>query len=283
MKTTGSALMSNFDFNRLREQVKQTGETLRKQFKGTDANLQVSQNRSSDWYELNNARNKDPAYRKRLSEAIKNSPAVKQANIKKGQDPKFRSAVQKGMTEYINSPEYVNPRGMLGKKRSQESLEKQSQALKGKVKPLAGNKKISEYRLGKKPKAESIEKMRAKLLGKETGRSRKVKTPAGVFNKLKEAAEHYQVSTGTIKNFIAGKTVKEWFKPQLVQQGIKFKGLKPLGFSWVGDVKSELGPKKVHTPDGTFNNVTSAAEFYKISGTAVRYRIKTQPDKYYYI
>jgi hypothetical protein len=237
----------------------------------------------NDWYKKNSERLEDPEYLKKLSESLKNSDAVKIAAKKKGADPDFRKAVSKGILRYTNSPDYVNPRGMLGKKASEETKKKQSNALTGLVKPLEGNKKISEARKGKSPKQESIEKMREKLLGKETGRSRQVQTPVGVFDKLKDAADYYGVATGSIKNFIKGQNVKEWFKPQLELKGVMFEGLKPLGFAWLGDMKSELGAKKIKTPDGIFANVTEAGKFYNVGPATIRHRIKAQPEKYSYI
>jgi hypothetical protein len=244
----------------------------------------IAKRNQSGWYEKNNQRLQDPEYVKKLSESIKDfyqaNPNFQKDKVKSQQ---WQQAHKKGCQEHVNSPDYVNPRGMLGKKQSKESKKKLSEKLKGQIKPIDGNKKISEARLGRKPKQESIEKMRKSLTGRESGRSRQIQTPSGVFNKLKDAADFYGVATGSIKNFIKGQNVKEWFKPHLEAKGVKFKGLKPLGFKWLGDVKQELGAKSVQTPDGIFTNVNEAAEFYKITSTAVRYRINSQPDRYFYI
>lgn len=243
----------------------------------------IDRSKDSEWYKANSKRLEDPEYLKRLSETLKNSEAVKIAAKKKGADPAFRKAVSEGGLKHTNSPDYVNPRGMLGKTHTEEWSQLMSEKLTGKSKPIDGNKKISEARKGKSPKQESVEKMRQKLLGKETGRSRQVQTPAGVFDKLKDAADYYGVATGSIKNFIKGQNVKEWFKPQLELKGVVFAGLKPLGFAWLGDMKNELGSKQVQTPDGIFENVNAAGEFYNVGGAAIRQRIKTQPEKYSYI
>jgi hypothetical protein len=236
------------------------------------------------WYEANSARLANPEYIEKLSSSIKefytNNPDFQQKKVK---SKKWKENHSKGCQEYLNSPDYVNPKGMLGKKRSEQSKKKSSEKLKGQIKPLEGNKKISEARKGRKPQQESIEKMREKLLGRETGRSRKVQTPAGVFEKLKDAADHYGVSTGSIKNYIQGKPVKDWFKPKLEEQGVKFKQLYPLGFAWLGDADKELGAKAVSTPNGVFLDIRAAAEFYKITPAAVRHRIKAQPNNYFYI
>lgn len=242
----------------------------------------AAKKRSADpiWYAANSKRLEDPEYLKKLKTSLQNSQNVKQAAKKRGADPEFRKSVSEGVLRYTSSPDYVNPRGMLGKTHSQEWKDNQSNTQHGKVKPLEGNKKISEGRKGRKPKQESIEKMRKALTGRESGRSRKVKTPAGIFDKLKDAAAYYEVAPGSIKNFINGVNVKEWFKPHLESKGIKFKGLKPLGFEWMGNIEKELGAKKIQTPDGIFNNAKEAGKFYNITPEAIRHRIKSQPDRY---
>lgn len=237
-----------------------------------------------EWYAANSARLDDPEYLKKLSDSLssfyKDNPNFQKEKV---ESEVWKENHKNGVRKNLERSDYVNPRGMLGKKRSEESKKKGSDKLKGQTKPLEGNKKISETRTGKKPKQESIEKMRKKLLGRETGRSRKIQTPAGIFEKLKDAAEYYEVAPGSIKNFINGQNVKEWFKPHLESKGINFDGLKPLGFTWLGNAEKELGAKSIQTPDGIFFNSNAAAKFYKITPNAIRHRIKSQPDKYYYI
>jgi hypothetical protein len=248
----------------------------------SDNKLIAARQRSADpeWHKANSKRFDDPEYTKRLSIAIKNSPATKEKARRQSEDPDFAAKISASALKNTSSPDYVHPRGMLGKTHSQETKQNQSKAHSGKIKPLDGNKKISEARKGRLPKQESIEKMRKTLTGRESGRSRKVKTPAGIFDKLKDAADFYEVSTGSIKNYINGQFVKDWFKPHLESKGVKFKGLKPLGFKWIGEVEKELGPKKIQTPDGIFNSAEEAGLFYNITGAAIRHRIKSQPDKY---
>jgi hypothetical protein len=243
----------------------------------------IDRSKESEWYKANSKRLEDPEYLRKLSETLKNSDVVKSAAKKRGADPNFRKAVSEGGLRYANSPDYVNPRGMLGKTRSEETRAKSSKALKGKTKCEGHGKNVSKARKGKSPKQESVEKMRQKLLGKETGRSRQVQTPVGVFDKLKDAADYYGVATGSIKNFIKGQNVKDWFKPQLEEKGVIFDGLKPLGFAWLGDMKNELGAKQVQTPDGIFANVTEAGKFYNVGPNTIRHRIKAQPENYSYI
>jgi len=276
--------MSKFDFKKLREQVLKTGDQLKEKFKGTDANFQAAQNRDASWHEANTRRLKDQEYVKKLSKSIKQfyeeNPDFQKEKVK---SEIWIKNQKEGYHEYLNSPDYVNPRGMLGKKKSKETIEKQREKTLGVPKSEEHNIRVSKARQGFKPKQQSIEKMREKLIGKETGRSRRVLTPAGEFQKLKEAADYYEVATGSIKNFIKGQNVKDWLKFRLEEKGVKFDGLKPLGFKWLGDQKEELGAKKVQTPDGIFENVKAASIFYNITTAAVRHRIKAQPDKYFFI
>jgi hypothetical protein len=241
----------------------------------------VKAREKNGWKEKNEERFKDDEYIKKLSSSIKSfyeqNPDFHKQKISSEQ---WITNQKIGMKTYVEDPNYVNPRGMLNKTRSEESRKKASDSLKGHIKPLEGNKKISQSRKGRKPKEESIKKMKEKLLGRETDRSRKVQTPAGIFEKLRDAADYYEVAPGSIKNFINGQNVKEWFKPYLESKGVKFDCLKPLGFNWLGDAKKELGAKRIQTPDGIFNNAKEAAEYYKITTAAIRYRIKSQPDKY---
>lgn len=243
----------------------------------------AARKRSKDpkWIEANSKRLQDEEFLKKLSSSIKSfyeqNPEFQKQKVA---SEKWINNQKEGMKRYLEDPNYVHPRGMLGKTRSEESRKKASESSRGHIKPLDGNKKISQARKGRKPKEESIRKMQEKLLGRETGRSRKVQTPAGIFEKLRDAADYYGIAPGSIKNFIKGQNVKEWFKPHLESKGVSFDGLKPLGFSWLGDAKKELGAKKIQTPDGIFNNAKEAAEYYKITTAAIRYRINSQPDKY---
>jgi transcriptional regulator with XRE-family HTH domain len=174
------------------------------------------------------------------------------ANRQKLKDPTWIEAQRKGYLEYLNGPDYVNSRGMLGKKRTKESIEQARQKLLGQVKPLEGNDKLRKYRKGKKVSVDVLEKVSAALTGRESGRSRKVQTPIGEFTKLKLAAEAYGVSP---------ETIKQWMKK------------KPNEFYFVDPI-DVLGSKKISTPDGIFDSATKAAEYYSISNAAIRHRIK---------
>jgi hypothetical protein len=101
--------MSNFDFKKLREQVKETGNQLREVFKATDAQIQAVNNRDASWHESNSERLKDHAYMERWRESLRNSEKLKEARKTQKQNPKWKTAHSYGMKEYVRSPEYVNP------------------------------------------------------------------------------------------------------------------------------------------------------------------------------
>lgn len=233
----------------------------------------------ADWYEKNTTRFDDPEYLAKLSNSIKrfydDNPDFQQNKVN---DPKWKKAQAEGCRRYIESPDYVNPRGMLGKKVSEEVKQYMSDLLSGVPKTLEHNQQVSEWRKNNwRPKQESIEKMRKTLTGRESGRSRKVQTPNGVFEKLKDAAEFYGVTTGAVKNWVNKTTTtiaKKDVRDKLVAKGVVLdeNGF-PQGFEWVGDVKSELGAKKIQTPDAIFENCKAAAAHYKITSAAVRHRI----------
>lgn len=244
----------------------------------------IAKRNDNGWYEKNNARLNDPEYVAKLAKSLQESAAVKAAGKIRANDPMWIKNQKEGCQQYINSPDFVPSYGMLGKKRSDESKAKGSQSLKGLVKPLEGNKKISEWRKKNfKPTAESIEKSASKIRGVPTDKNRPVKTPAGRFDRIRDAAEYYGVSTGTIKNFCNKIRTKDHMKPRLIEKGVKFnKDGIIIGFSFVNSVDIDMSGKKVKTPDGIFENVKAAAEFYNISTPAIRYRIKHQ-DAYSFV
>ncbi len=219
----------------------------------------IAKRELSGWHEKNTARLNDPEYKKKLSESLANSEKVLERNRTQVNDPAWQEAQRKGYQEYLNSPDYINPRGMLGKKRSKESKQKSSQSLKGKIRPLEGNDKLRKYRKGKKVSTEVLEKVSKALKGRETDKCRRVQTPQGEFAKLKLAAEAYNVSP---------EAIKQWMKK------------KPNEFYFLDNINA-LGAKKISTPDGIFNNAQEAAAYYSISANAIRHRIKTWETWYY--
>jgi hypothetical protein len=239
----------------------------------------------NDWYSKNSERLNDPEYLEKLSASITqfyiDNPDFAKERVN---DPEWKKAHAEGCRRYVESADYVNPRGMLGKTHSEEWRTLMSDLMSARPKPLEGNKKVSEWRKNNwKPKQESIEKMRKTLTGRESGRSRKVQTPNGVFEKLKDAADFYGVTTGAVKNWLNKTTTtiaKKDVRDKLIAKGVVLdeNGF-PQGFEWLGDAKSELGAKRVITPDGIFDNTNKAAEYYKITPAAMRTRCKNEKNK----
>ena len=181
------------------------------------------------------------------------------ANRANAKDPKWIEAKERGQRAYIDSPDYVNPKGMLGKKHKEGHSELMSNKLTGKAKPVEGNKKISIARKGIKRTDEEIKKISQTLTGKETGRKHSVVTPLGKFEKIKDAGIAHNVHETTIRL---------WIKT------------KPNEFRYD---ENHTAAKKISTPDGIFDNIREAAKFYEITPQAMRARVKSKSGKYSYI
>lgn len=238
-----------------------------------------------DWYNKNSERFNDPSYVEKLSASITqfyiDNPSFQQEKVN---SLEWKKAHAEGCRKYVEDPNYVNPRGMLNKTHTEDWKEFMSALLSGVPKPKEGNQKISNWRKDNwSPKQESIDKMRKTLTGRESGRSRRVQTPAGIFNKLKDAADFYGVSTGAVKNWLNKTTdtiSKKDVRDRLVAKGVVLNdnGF-PQGFAWLGDAQTELGAKRVCTLDGIFENVNEAAKHYGITPTAIRARCTNEKNK----
>ena len=182
------------------------------------------------------------------------------ANREKAKDPDWIEAQKKGCQEYINSPTYVHPRGMLGKKRTADAIQKTIDSVSGKPKSFSHNKKLKNAKKGRPMSEQAKQKLRACNTGKTTSKVRRVWTKEkGEFDKLKFAAEAFGVSSGAIKL---------WMKT------------KPDEFKFLSELPNA---KNVHTERGIFENVSAVAQTYQITPQAVRYRIKqaSWPEWYY--
>jgi hypothetical protein len=215
------------------------------------------------WLDRNNKRLNDPAYKQKLSDAqtkwYAENPGLAKERVN---TPEARANHRKAMQNYVNSPDYVNPRGMLGKKRTEEAKLKSSIALSGKAKPIEGNKKISEHFKGKKKSASAKAKVSKTMKGRTTNKGRRVMTPKGEFAKITLAARAYGVTDMAIKNKIVNP--------------------KHPDFYFLDDIHS-LGAQKVHTDKGIFDNCSKAAKAYNISANGLRHRLHSDkwPDFYY--
>jgi len=240
-----------------------------------------------EWHKRNSKRLEDPEYREKMSAAGKqwhiDNPGALKERIS---TPEAKAKHKKSMQEYVNSPDYVHPRGMLGKKRTEEAKLKSSIALSGKAKPLEGNKKLSDYHMGKKKDPKIVAKVSKARSGTTHNRSRAVNTSVKNFNKVVDAARYFDVSEMSIKNWCnkKGTTIRY----SSVIKKLKDKGIKlnennyPIGFEWA-EGRENLGAKKVHTDKGVYDNTQLAAEAYNISANAMRTRCLNDkwPDFYY--
>lgn len=166
----------------------------------------------------------------------------------------WQEAHSKGVRAHLESAEYVNPRGMLGKKASTQTKQKQSKALSGKAKPIEGNKKLSKYHKGKSKNPIVIAKVAKAIKGKTYNRGRRVHTPLGEFDKVKLAGIAHNVTECAIRNRINNPNYSEYY--------------------YLEDSK-RLVAKRVQTDKGIFANCKKASEEYNISPQAMRARIKS--------
>lgn len=220
-----------------------------------------------------------------LKKTNKDKELKRQAMLKYWQNEENKKAHHDALMKYVNSEEYVNPKGMLGKTRSKESREKASKSLYKKCMPKTANDKLSKYHTGRKKSKKSIEKMKQSLTGRETGRSRKVQTPHGVFDKLRDAASYYGVTNGSIKNWVNKTTTtitKVAVREKLIAKGVELdENNFPIGFSWVDSSNlSYLPGKKIQTPDGIFT-LEEASKYYGVSKNAISYRVNKWHDWHY--
>lgn len=239
------------------------------------------------WLARNNEAQQDPERQKKLSASLKKwhveNPGVAQERQLK---PETRKKKSESALKNTHSPDYVHPRGMLGKKRTDEARQKSSIALSGKEKPLEGNKKISEFHKGKKKDPKVVAKVSKTLSGRTHNRTRGINTPVKNFNKIGDAASYFDVSPVSIKNWCNNKgttmTNKKVIK-KLTDKGIKFnENNYPIGFEWA-EGRENLGAKKVQTPDGIFKSTKEASKHYKISENGLRTRCNNDkwPDFYF--
>ena len=239
------------------------------------------------WYKKNSKRLDEPEYYKKLSKSqkqwhVENPGLAKERQLKPETIKKKRESALK----HTNSPDYVHPRGMLGKKMSAESRQKHSEAVSGKAKPLEGNKKISDFYKGKKKDPRIVAKVSKTMKGRTTTKSRGVVTTVKTFEKLKQAADYFDVSSQSIKNWINknGKTIQcSKTRQKLLDKGIKLNDNNyPIGFEWA-DNGENLKAKKVCTDQGIFENTQLAAKHYSISCNGMRYRCQNDkwPNFYY--
>lgn len=215
--------MSKFDFKKLREQVRSTGENLRKQFKGTDRRIQAL-----------NELHSDPQWQQKQKDNGKNQEinARRKASLrKKFDDPEFRQHLRDSQALAKNREDNV--------KRRKEYWSKEEN------------------------------KERNRRNGKT--QSKPVITPDGEFLSRKDASDFYGIST---VNFL--QRIKKY--PDLyyyVEDGPKERPVR--------EKKQETRIRRLQTPLGVFEHIKLAAEALKIHTDTIKYRMKSQPNEYYWL
>jgi len=219
-----------------------------------------------------------------VTESFKGKSKVEIANKIKANEPGWKDAMREGMKAYIESDDYVNPRGMLGKHHTQETKDTLSELHQGRTKTLEHNEKVSEWRKENiNHTKETRDKISQALTGKTHNRCKSVVTPHGVFDKIKHACEFYGVTDGALKNWlnkrITGITNKRILQ-NLTDKGVEFdENNFPQGFSWGESNEDWQKGRKVLAEGRTFDNIQDAAEHYNITPQAMRHRCITDGNK----
>jgi hypothetical protein len=96
--------------------------------------------------------------------------------------------------------------------------------------------------------------------GKRNGQSIAVITPAGEFETLNNAATHYKVDVGTLKEWIETLPNEFYYK-------------NPLSLDEISQLRP--GKKAVITPAGKFETINSAARYFNVSPRTMKTWIRT--------
>lgn len=114
--------MSKFDFDKLREQIKKTGEDLKQTFRSTDSRMQANaqatitrKNNPELWRKQKLAsqkKSKEPEYRK----------SYEKGNSAKYDDPKYWEAYYKGIKKRDNDQEYHQRRLAASKEKIKQPV-----------------------------------------------------------------------------------------------------------------------------------------------------------------
>ena len=122
----------------------------------------------------------------------------------------------------------------------------------------------------KKINSKEFAKIRIKISGEYHEKSRKVHTPLGWFNSVREAGKAHNISHPIISKKC--RSDKFYYSEYYYENKIEKTEINNKG--------RHLG-KKVVTPDGTFNSVREAGAFYKVYHSTISKWCKTNPNFYY--
>jgi hypothetical protein len=185
--------MSKFDFARLREQIRNTNDTLKETFKGTDKQLQgIVARENSNWVE--NTRQ------------VLESPDWKNKNTKKNRelakDPNWLESTQKKNRELAKDPNWIEA--------NNKGIEKRKQ----KAKELLDQGRIDEYRKLFGIKDQHTEDTKKKMSESASIRwskqMRKVSALGKIYNSIYEAGEALGIHKDTVSYRIKTKP-KDYF------------------------------------------------------------------------
>ena len=247
-----------------------------------------------NWYDKNVKRLDDPVYIEKLTIAINqfyiDNPEF---NKEKAKDFKWQIAHAIGVRRYVESADYVNPKGMLGKHQTQETKDTISELNSGRICTKEHNLKVSKWRKENISHSKEIRgKISDTLTGTTHNRSKQVITTLTsgkrlVFDKIKQASEYFSVTDATIKNWVNKTTTtigKKRVRDNLIAKGVELNehGF-PIGFEW-GDVSDDWQKAKQVLANGRiFDNMHEAAEYHNITPQAMRARCMNVKNKKYEI
>lgn len=185
--------MSKFDFDKLREQIKQSGEDLKQTFKGTDSQLQVVVTREANGW-LQNTKKAHESHQWKQNQIEKNRKLAK--------DPKWLESTAAASRKKAKDPKWIES--------NQKAMDKKKQ----KGQELLAQGKIEEYRklFGVKEKHSNKTKkiMSQKALERWEKSRKQVSALGKIYTSIYEAAEKLGVHKDTITYRIKTKP-KDYF------------------------------------------------------------------------
>lgn len=177
--------MSKFDFARLREQVKQTNETLKEVYKGTDKQIEARLN----WI------NDEEIQKKRIASLRSEETSKK---LSEGHRKRYENPEERKKTGLATKKSFIND-----PTRKQKAIEAS--------KKIWSNPALKKQ-ASKSHKKQWKDKSKRKQLSNSMKEIRKypIMTPDGEFESTEKAAEHFGVSRATI-NYRIGKYPEQYY------------------------------------------------------------------------
>lgn len=250
-KTTGRPTMSKFDFAKLREQVKQTNESLREEFKGTDNQIEGNNNRGEEWRSnvraSLDARNSNPEFKEKQKQWFKDSEEARINAVKdKWKDESYRKKMADSNRKNAQDPVWLEKvRDNANKRKgSQEWSDKMSLALKEKYKDPEARAKIAESNR-KKAQDPAIRKKLSEI------QKNRYKDPLEIEKAKQRGIERTKTEKWKIDSEKRSKA------------------------------SVEVTSRPIMTRHGAFPSKIRAAEYYKVDGANIGYWLKAKPSEFY--